>query len=31
VDGGRLAGTGAYSYGEGNATSGSDEATRFNR
>src|SRR5580704_12285123 len=31
VDGGRLAGTGAHSYGEGNATSGSDEATRFNR
>jgi formate dehydrogenase len=30
VDGGRLAGTGAHSYGEGNATSGSDEATRFN-
>ena len=31
VDGGRLAGTGAHSYGEGNATSGSEEATRFNR
>ena len=31
VDGGRLAGTGAHSYGEGNATAGSDEATRFNR
>ena len=31
VDGGSLAGTGADSYGEGNATSGSDEATRFNR
>ncbi|HWF15581.1 MAG TPA: NAD-dependent formate dehydrogenase [Acidimicrobiales bacterium] len=31
VDGGSLAGTGAHSYGEGNATSGSDEATRFNR
>jgi formate dehydrogenase len=31
VDGGRLAGTGAHSYGEGNATSGSDAAMRFNR
>jgi formate dehydrogenase len=31
VDGGRLAGTGAHSYGEGNATSGSEEAARFNR
>lgn len=31
VDGGSLAGTGAHSYGEGNATSGSDEATRFGR
>lgn len=31
VDGGSLAGTGAHSYGEGNATSGSDEATRFQR
>lgn len=31
VDGGSLAGTGAHSYGEGNATLGSDEATRFNR
>src|SRR5580692_2614500 len=30
VDGGRLAGTGAHSYGEGNATSGSDAAMRFN-
>jgi formate dehydrogenase len=31
VDGGRLAGTGAHSYGEGNATSGAEEAARFNR
>jgi formate dehydrogenase len=31
VDGGRLAGTGAHSYGEGNATSGSEEAARFDR
>jgi formate dehydrogenase len=31
VDAGRLAGTGAHSYGEGNATSGSEEAARFNR
>jgi formate dehydrogenase len=31
VDRGRLAGTGAHSYGEGNATSGSEEAARFNR
>ena len=31
VDGGSLAGTGAHSYGEGNATSGSDEARRFSR
>ena len=29
VDGGRLAGTGAHSYGEGNATGGSEEAARF--
>ncbi len=29
VDGGRLAGTGAHSYGAGNATSGSEEAARF--
>jgi formate dehydrogenase len=29
VDGGRLAGTGAHSYGEGNATGGSGEAARF--
>jgi formate dehydrogenase len=31
VDGGRLAGTGVHSYGEGNATSGSEDAVRFNR
>jgi formate dehydrogenase len=31
VDGGSLAGTGAHSYGEGNATAGSDEAARFDR
>jgi formate dehydrogenase len=29
VDGGGLAGAGAHSYSEGNATGGSDEATRF--
>ena len=29
VDGGRLAGTGAHSYSEGNATAGSEEAARF--
>jgi formate dehydrogenase len=29
VDGGRLAGTGAHSYSEGNATGGSEEAARF--
>ena len=29
VDGGKLAGTGAYSYSEGNATGGSEEAARF--
>ena len=29
VDGGRLAGTGAHSYSEGDATGGSEEATRF--
>jgi formate dehydrogenase len=29
VDGGRLAGTGAHSYGAGNATGGSEEAARF--
>jgi formate dehydrogenase len=29
VDGGHLAGTGAKSYGEGNATSGSEEAVKF--
>jgi formate dehydrogenase len=29
VDGGRLAGTGAHSYSEGNATGGSEEATRY--
>jgi formate dehydrogenase len=31
VDGGRLAGAGAHSYGEGNATGGSEEAARFVR
>jgi len=31
VEGGRLAGTGAHSYGEGNATGGSEEAARFTR
>ena len=30
VDGGRLAGAGAHSYSAGNATSGSEEASRFN-
>ena len=29
VDGGKLAGTGAHSYSEGDATGGSDEAARF--
>jgi formate dehydrogenase len=29
VDGGELAGTGAHSYGAGNATGGSEEASRF--
>jgi formate dehydrogenase len=29
VDGGKLAGAGAHSYGEGNATGGSEEAARF--
>ncbi len=29
VDGGRLAGAGAHSYSEGNATGGSEEAARF--
>ena len=29
VDGGKLAGAGAQSYSEGNATGGSEEATRF--
>jgi len=29
VNGGMLAGAGAHSYSEGNATGGSDEATRF--
>jgi formate dehydrogenase len=29
VDGGKLAGTGAHSYGAGNATGGSDEAVKF--
>ncbi|MGZ3396383.1 MAG: NAD-dependent formate dehydrogenase [Isosphaeraceae bacterium] len=31
VDGGKLAGAGAHSYSAGNATSGSDEATRFKK
>ncbi len=31
VDGGALAGTGAHSYSEGDATGGSDEAMRFKR
>ena len=31
VEGGRLAGTGAHSYSEGDATSGSEEAARFGR
>jgi formate dehydrogenase len=31
VDGGKLAGTGAHSYGEGDATGGSEEAARFVR
>lgn len=31
VDGGKLAGTGAHSYGAGNATKGSEEAARFQR
>src|SRR6202046_776627 len=31
VDGGQLAGTGAHSYGAGNATGGSEEAAKFNR
>jgi formate dehydrogenase len=29
VDGGKLAGTGAHSYSAGNATGGSEEATKF--
>ena len=29
VQGGALAGTGAHSYSEGNATGGSEEATKF--
>ena len=29
VDGGKLAGTGAHSYSEGDATGGSEEAARF--
>ena len=29
IEGGRLAGAGAYSYSEGNATGGSEEAARF--
>ena len=29
VQGGKLAGVGAHSYSEGNATKGSEEATRF--
>ncbi len=31
VDGGKLAGAGAHSYSAGNATAGSEEATRFTR
>jgi formate dehydrogenase len=31
VDGGKLAGAGAHAYSEGNATGGSEEATRFSR
>jgi formate dehydrogenase len=31
VDGGKLAGTGAHSYGAGNATGGSEEAAKFKR
>ncbi len=31
VDGGKLAGTGAHSYGAGNATGGSEEAARFKK
>ncbi len=31
VDGGKLAGTGAHSYSEGDATGGSDEASNFQR
>ena len=31
VDGGQLAGAGAHSYSEGDATGGSDEAARFTR
>ena len=31
VDGGRLAGTGAHSYSEGDATGGSEEAGKFKR
>lgn len=31
VDGGKLAGTGAHSYSEGNATEGSDEAAKFKK
>jgi len=29
VEGGKLAGTGAHSYSEGDATSGSEEAAKF--
>jgi formate dehydrogenase len=31
VDGGKLAGTGAHSYSEGDATKGSEEAAEFKR
>jgi formate dehydrogenase len=31
VSGGGLAGTGAHSYGEGNATGGSEDAVRYSR
>ncbi len=31
VDGGKLAGVGAHSYSEGNATKGSEEAAKFSR
>ena len=31
VQGGKLAGTGAHSYSEGNATGGSEEAEKFKK